>query len=126
MRGIQGFTLIEVLIALVILAISLTAVTYGISRNAQNSTYIDQKMAAHWVAMNIISGEEVKAEVPNSTIPGESDGSTIMLNHTWYWTASTQAIGTGSGYRMTVTVSATQNGPSIEHLDTFLYHPLAM
>lgn len=118
----QGFTLIEVLIALVILAISLTAVSYAISRNAQNSTYIDQKMAAHWVAMNVISKAQVEAENPNFIIAAQTSGSAAMLNHTWYWTAETQNI--AGGYPIKVMVSATENGPAVDQLETYLYHPI--
>lgn len=118
----QGFTLIEVLIALVIMAISLTAVSYAISRNAQNAAYIDQKMAAHWVAMNVISHAQVQAEQASSTAIAQQSGTTEMLNRTWYWESKTEALASDEKiYHINVSVSAHESGSPVEQLDSYLY-----
>lgn len=119
----QGFTLIEVLIALVIVAISLTAASYAISRNAQNASYIEQKMGAHWVAMNIISREQVNAELPNYSPVVQQNGTTEMLNHTWYWQSKIETLANDEqSYHVTVFVSPTENGSPVEQLDGYIYH----
>jgi general secretion pathway protein I len=118
----KGFTLLEIMVALVILAIALSAASFAISRNAQNATYIDQKTAAHWVAMNVISKQQLKAQQPNFNDIGDDSGQVTMLNHTWYWKSQTETVAVDHTYRISVDVSDKANGPSIDHLEGYLYH----
>ncbi|MFN7098452.1 MAG: type II secretion system minor pseudopilin GspI [Gammaproteobacteria bacterium] len=119
---LQGFTLIEIMVALVILAIALSAISLAISRNAQNATYIDQKMAAHWVAMNIISQQQLKATQPNYIGVSSQEGTSNMLNHTWYWKAETENTTIDQTYHISVDVSTKDNGPSIDHIEEYISH----
>lgn len=82
----QGFTLIEVLIALVILAIALTAIIKAVSNNTRNLIYLQDKTAAHWVAMNIYN-EYALGLLTISPQLEPANGSTIMFNKDWYWSA---------------------------------------
>jgi general secretion pathway protein I len=52
---IRGFTLIEILIALVILSIALTAIIKATSQNIKDTFYIQQKTIATWVGLNAIN-----------------------------------------------------------------------
>ena len=47
-----GFTLVEVLVALSVIAIALAAVLKGASEGASSARYLRDKTLAHWVAMN--------------------------------------------------------------------------
>lgn len=47
-----GFTLIEVLIALAILSISLTAIIKATSQNIKDTAYLQEKTLALWVGLN--------------------------------------------------------------------------
>ncbi len=78
----QGFTLLEVLIALIILALSLAAALKTASVTVDNSRYLRDKTLAHWVAMNILTEIQVKRQWPTL---GHQEGSTEMANRTWYW-----------------------------------------
>lgn len=83
-----GFTLIEVMIALAIIAISLTAVIKATSQNIKDVIYLQNKMTAHWVALNVMN----QARVGLLKISGQSDKleqETKMLGGTWAWTAAT-------------------------------------
>jgi general secretion pathway protein I len=51
----QGFTLIEILIALAILSISLTAVIKATSQNIKDTLYLQDKTIANWVALNVMN-----------------------------------------------------------------------
>jgi len=78
----RGFTLLEVLIALTILALSLTAALKTASVASDNSRYLRDKTLAHWVAMNILTEIQIKRQWPTL---GRQEGSTQMANRTWYW-----------------------------------------
>ena len=51
----RGFTLIEVLAALVIVALGMLGVIQAVTQTARNGTYLREKTLAHWIAMNLIT-----------------------------------------------------------------------
>ena len=84
MRKTCGFTLIEVLIALVILSIALTAIIKATSQNIRDTTYIQTKMAAHYVALDVINTARAGLiNLPDAGSQVEND--TEMLNQEWHW-----------------------------------------
>lgn len=93
-----GFTLIEVLIALAVLAIALSAVIKGVGANVNNAAHLRDRMLAHWVAMNKVA--ELQADTTFPT-PGVTTGTMLMAEHEWIWQ---------------VTVSTTPNA-TIQRLD---------
>ncbi len=79
----EGFTLLEVLVALTIIAISLGALISTSGSHASSAGYLKQKTIAHWVAMNEITRLQVEKEWPGK---GNTKGSTEMAGAEWYWT----------------------------------------
>ena len=51
----HGFTLIEVLLALSVIAIALTALLKATAQNIQNTHRIKEKTISHWIAMQGVS-----------------------------------------------------------------------
>ena len=49
--NLRGFTLFEVLVALSIIAIAMTAVMKVQVQQSRNHLYLEQKIAAHWIAL---------------------------------------------------------------------------
>lgn len=82
-RHACGFTLIEVLAALVIVALGMMAIIQAVSQTASNSTYLRDKTVAHWVAMNRLT--EVRLQ-PSPPSIDESSGEVEMAGRTWRWT----------------------------------------
>ncbi|MGD8909913.1 MAG: type II secretion system minor pseudopilin GspI [Chromatiales bacterium] len=78
----HGFTLMEILVALTILAIALAAVITLASNQALNTTHLRDKTLAHWVAMNKITELQLSDEWPAK---GEKEGKEQMGLHEWYW-----------------------------------------
>ena len=82
MKKTKGFTLIEVLVALAIIAIALLAVIKVSAHSVRQTSQLKEKLASHWVAMNVISRAQTNLIVVNdgySTI----DGSEEMLGKVW-------------------------------------------
>ena len=83
----HGFTLIEVMVALTIIAISLSALLSTSGTQANSATYLKQKTLAHWVAMNELTQLRILGELPDA---GDKKGSTKMANHEWHWIRTTK------------------------------------
>ena len=81
-RGSRGFTLIEVLAALVIVALGMLGVIEAVTQNARNGTYIRDRTIAHWVAMNIVTSQRLQASPP---AVAESSDEVEMAGQRWRW-----------------------------------------
>lgn len=86
MQTKRGFTLIEVLIALVILAIALTAVIKATSGVARNAVYLQDKTAAQWVALNVYNQYALGLLTISPTLE-TTQSSTTMFQKNWHWNA---------------------------------------
>ena len=78
----KGFTLLEVLVALAVIAFSLAAAASAVSGNARNASGLQQRTYAHWVAMNRMAELHVYNKWPSV---GTTKGSDLMARHEWFW-----------------------------------------
>lgn len=77
---IAGFTLMEVMVALVILAFAMTGAIKVATTSTKNATYLRDRTLAHWVAMNQAAMTEL--EPPDEIA---TTGTELMGNHEWFW-----------------------------------------
>ena len=80
-RG-AGFTLIEILVALAVLAIAVAAVVTAVSGHVSNAAYLRDRTLAHWVAMNKVTELQVGGDWPE---PGVQQGDSLMAAQEWSW-----------------------------------------
>jgi general secretion pathway protein I len=78
----RGFTLVEVLVALAIVAIGMAAVLGALTSSANTSAYLRDKTFAQWVALNQIAGLRLSGQM---TPTGNSDGDTDFAGRKWHW-----------------------------------------
>jgi len=81
-KSVRGFTLLEVLIALGVLAVALGAITQTIGNATSNVSHLRDKTFAHWVAMNQVAELQATQDFPSL---GTEKGSEVMANHEWFW-----------------------------------------
>ena len=79
----NGFTLIEVMVALTIIALTLGAIITSSGSQASQAAYLKQKTIAHWVALNEITRLQINNTWPDA---GNEEGTTTMANNVWFWT----------------------------------------
>jgi general secretion pathway protein I len=81
-KAARGFTLIEVLVALAIVAIGMAAVLEALTSSANTAVYLQDKTLAEWVALNRIETVRLSGTVPT---PGTSDDNIDYAGRSWEW-----------------------------------------
>lgn len=115
----KGFTLLEVLVAMAILAISLGALVKASGDSALNAAYLRDKTLAHWVAQNKAVELQLRKQWPQ---PGILSGTEEMADREWYWEVSVKETTDEYVRNMTISVRA---GPEQESPLTSLISYLA-
>jgi len=80
----KGFTLIEVMVALGIVAVCMAAVMITVTTTARNAAGLKERTFAHWVAMNKMA--ELHINTKEWPAPRTTTGTELMAEHEWYWT----------------------------------------
>lgn len=78
----KGFTLLEVLVAMVILSVSLLAAIKVVTEVTRSASYMQDKTIAQWVAMNKIAEMRLAKGLPGD---GRSEGEEEMAGRNWKW-----------------------------------------
>ena len=121
MNKLKGFTLIEVLLALAVIAIALTALIKSTAQTVSNTARIKEKSISHWVAMQGVSMIQLGLlTVPNNQ---EKTQITTMLGQRWYWRAKLQSTPVNHMQQINITVSKDQSGPFGDALIAFRRQP---
>lgn len=110
----KGFTLIEVMVALLVLALAMSALQLRIGQTIDSAAYLRDKTVAQWVALNQLELLRVATRFGNAPPQQQLTGAANMAGRTWYWAVTPQlpadiAIGTtpiGSPAMVLITVSA--------------------
>jgi general secretion pathway protein I len=82
-RNEAGFTLIEVLAALIIVALGMLGVIQAVGQTASNSSYLRDKTIAHWIAMNRLTETRLQRNPPKID---KSSDEVEMAGRLWRWT----------------------------------------
>lgn len=99
-----GFTLIEVLVALAIVAIGMAAVLGTLTSSADTVSYLRDKTFANWVALNQIAQLRLTGQTP---APGKSDGDSELAGRKWHWRQEVSATQVPGMLRIDVSVRPT-------------------
>jgi len=99
----RGFTLLEVLIALVVIAIALLALARAASLQVADFDALRERALAGWVAANVLADTRLAPQLP---APGRSDGRVELGARQWRWQREVQATPTPGIVRIDITVFA--------------------
>ncbi len=88
-RHHAGFTLIEVMVALVIVAVAIGALISAASGFTNNTGHLRDRTFARWAAANRLAEMRAMRTWPDI---GKSEGDTEMARRTWHWRVTTQKV----------------------------------
>ena len=82
-RTRHGFTLIEVLIALAVVALALLGLTRVAALQVRDFDALRERTFAGWVAANVLEETRLASSLPST---GRSDGRVEFAARSWRWT----------------------------------------
>lgn len=100
-RIAQGFTLLEVLVAMAVLAIALSAIVVNGGRFASNASSLRDKSLALWVARNRLTEIELAPAWPTT---GKSNDDVKMGGTEWTWRVEVKETADPSLHRIDIRV----------------------
>ena len=116
--GQLGFTLLEVMVALAIVAIALAAAVKASAMSVDNLSYLRNKTLAHWVALNLLAERRLQPVWP---AVGGSNGEMTMAGRDWPWLIEITSTKDADVRRIQLTVGGEA---SLASLTGFLPRPL--
>lgn len=118
---IHAFTLVEVMVALAIIALSLTAVAAKMGRMIDTSNSMRERTYASWIAQNKIAELRLANIIPEvSATSGEVD----YANATWRWRAVVSESGIENLFRVDVSISYDDSDDVIRTVTGFIGEPV--
>lgn len=107
----RGFTLVEVMVALLVLGIALPALLSQIVTQVDASAYLRDKMLAAWVAQDQLEQLRLQQSLQGRMAVGEIEGERRLAQRDWYWTVVTEATPMPGILRQTVAVALVEGEP---------------
>jgi general secretion pathway protein I len=105
-KATHGFTLLESLVALAVVAIAMAALWKGLLQGQTIATELPDRVVARWVAQNRVITRQVLGEWPETrTYTGED----FMAGKDWYWEEIVSSTTVAGMRRITVNIGRMEN-----------------
>jgi general secretion pathway protein I len=109
-RAARGFTLLEVLIGLLVLALALLALTRTAGLQVSQFAALRERTLAGWLAEDVLAETRLGSSFPAT---GSSDGTRRFGARDWRWDARVQATDVATIRRIEVRVSAASDPETV-------------
>ena len=120
-RQLRAFTLVEVMVALAIIALSLTAIASKMSRMIDTSNSMRERTYASWIAQNKITELRLANVIPEVTT---TSGDLEYANSQWRWRAVVSESGIENLFRVDVEVFDEDGDAVIRKVTGFIGEPV--
>jgi len=119
-RHREGFTLLEILVALAVLSLVLLASMKSGALALQNTMGVRDRTLAHWVAMN----QKTRLLLNPAWIPlGTSQGTETMARQSWRWRQQVTPTPDPDIRKVTIEVGPAETKNIVESLVVYLGRP---
>jgi general secretion pathway protein I len=119
-RRAAGFTLIEVMVALAIAALSLAAVAASDSQMIEAGSTMQERTYASWIAQNKIAEMRLANTQPEVS---ETNGELEFAELEWGWRAIVSETGVEDLYRVDVEISYAGSDAVLRRVSGFIGEP---
>jgi general secretion pathway protein I len=119
--GNRGFTIIEVMVALAIVAFSLTAIAASMGQMIDAANAMRERTYASWIAQNKISEMRLANVIPEVT---STSGELDYAGTEWAWRAVVSETGVENLFRVDVTVSYPGQEDGLRTVTGFIGEPV--
>lgn len=120
MASNRGFTLVEVMVALLIVAMALPALLMRIGSMASTTAYSRDVAVAHWIAENKIQEIYLTQKLQNISPRGRQADDVQMADATWDWQTETQNTEVAGMMRLYVRVKRQGTEDNLVDLSGFI------
>ena len=117
----RGFTLLEVMVALLIISTSLVYVAGSIGQAVDTAFTMRERTYASWIAQNRITELRLAGVIPEA---GESSGEVDYANTAWEWTAEISETGIENLFKVDVSVSYAGTDNRLHKVTGFIGEPI--
>jgi general secretion pathway protein I len=121
-RRLAGFTLLEVMVALVIISLALAGVAGSMGQMIDTANTMRDRTYASWIAQNKITEMRLSSALPEV---GESSGEEDYANTTWAWSAEVSETGIENLMKVDVSVSYPGVDEPVRLVTGFIGEPVA-
>lgn len=121
MRSERGFTLVEVMVALAIVALALTAMASSMNTMIDNANTMRERTYASWIAQNKITEMRLANVIPEVT---STSGEVDYAGTEWAWRAVVSETGVENLFRVDVTVSYPGDRDGLRTVTGFIGEPV--
>lgn len=104
-----GFTLVEVMVALAVVALALPALLVALYSQIDDTAYLRDKSLAHWVAIDKMSQMRLIVAASRELEVTKSSGVTELADRQWYWWVETKATPLNNMLRVDIQVALDEN-----------------
>ncbi|MBT8086779.1 MAG: type II secretion system minor pseudopilin GspI [Gammaproteobacteria bacterium] len=116
-----GFTLIEVMVALSIVALSLTAIAASMNQMIDAANAMRERTYASWIAQNKIAELRLANVLPEVSA---TSGDVEYANSEWAWRAEVSETGVENFFRVDVSVSHAGSDDVVRTVTGFIGEPV--
>jgi general secretion pathway protein I len=120
--AIAGFTLIEAVVALLIVALGMMAVFAQLNQYAATANYMQEKTLASWIATNVLTELSVQQDWPAL---GNSEEDLEFAGREWHYTIEVSETQVENLRRADVSVARTDQPDRVIHKVSALIEPPA-
>ena len=105
-NNLKGFTLLEVLVALLVIAMTMTAASQSVSSSSRTLSRLQESTFARWVAESEMANIQLGLVKPTA---GLASGETLLGGRQWQWQRSITVAADPELRRVKIAVATTDH-----------------